>query len=527
MTFLPIVDRELRVASRRRGTYWSRFAAALVGLALGGWIMMLDYNTPRELGALLFATLSGVMFLYVLFVGAQVTCDCLSEEKRDGTLGLLFLTDLKGYDIVLGKLAATSMTVFYGVLAVVPVLAIPLLLGGVAYGEFWRVVLVTMNLLFFSLTAGIVASAACRGGIQAACVAVGLILLFVGGGPLVGALCSIRSSAFSLPELLTTSPVCDCFIAFELPYRSDVTMFWTNVAWTQFFSWTFLLVACRLVPLSWQDRSSGPKLGFAQRWRAWLEGAPESRHLARRGMLETNPYSWRAGRHRGKTILVWGFLLIVAVIWLWARHIVADGDLDDLLNVSAVLIVHFVLKFWVASEACRHFSEDRRAGAMELLLSTPLSVKEIISGQRIALFRQFGGPVAAVLAVDLTFLFVALQRAHERDATQEALIFYLIMGGFFVMDLVVLSWVGLWRGLRGRSPNRAANLALAQILGLPSVVCCILAGLWALISAESLTGANFATTWVILGVAANLFFMITAKRRLHGEFREIVTQKRK
>jgi hypothetical protein len=28
MTFLPIVDRELRVASRRRGTYWLRTVVA-------------------------------------------------------------------------------------------------------------------------------------------------------------------------------------------------------------------------------------------------------------------------------------------------------------------------------------------------------------------------------------------------------------------------------------------------------------------------------------------------------------------
>ena len=29
------------------------------------------------------------------------TADSLSAEKREGTLGLLFLTDLRGYDVVL------------------------------------------------------------------------------------------------------------------------------------------------------------------------------------------------------------------------------------------------------------------------------------------------------------------------------------------------------------------------------------------------------------------------------------------
>jgi len=35
MTFLPIVARELRVASRRRGTYWARTVAALTIVAVG------------------------------------------------------------------------------------------------------------------------------------------------------------------------------------------------------------------------------------------------------------------------------------------------------------------------------------------------------------------------------------------------------------------------------------------------------------------------------------------------------------
>ena len=36
-------------------------------------------------------------------------------------LGLLFLTDLRGHDIVLGKLAATSLRAVFGLVAIVPV----------------------------------------------------------------------------------------------------------------------------------------------------------------------------------------------------------------------------------------------------------------------------------------------------------------------------------------------------------------------------------------------------------------------
>jgi len=55
-----------------------------------------------------------------------------------GTLGLLFLTDLKGHDIVFGKLAASSVNALYSLLAIVPVLGLTLLFGGVSGTQFWR-----------------------------------------------------------------------------------------------------------------------------------------------------------------------------------------------------------------------------------------------------------------------------------------------------------------------------------------------------------------------------------------------------
>src|SRR5207249_5364389 len=116
-------------------------------------------NTPGVLGMALFVSMSILMNFYALLIGVLRTADCLSEEKREGTLGLLFLTDLKGYDIVLGKLAATSLNAFYGMLAIFPVMAIPLLAGGVTGTEFWRVALVSANNLLFSLAVGIFCSA--------------------------------------------------------------------------------------------------------------------------------------------------------------------------------------------------------------------------------------------------------------------------------------------------------------------------------------------------------------------------------
>jgi len=37
-----------------------------------------------------------------------LTADTLSGESREGTLGLLFLTDLRSWDVTLGKLASAG-----------------------------------------------------------------------------------------------------------------------------------------------------------------------------------------------------------------------------------------------------------------------------------------------------------------------------------------------------------------------------------------------------------------------------------
>ena len=163
MTLLPIVARELRVAARRRGTHWLRLAIALGAMVIAGVMLVADQGAPpQQMGPQLFKWLGVLSIIYCLFSGRLSTVDCLSEEKREGTLGLLFLTDLKGYDVVLGKLAANSLSGFYGLLAVLPVLAIPLLLGGVTNAEFWRIALVLVDTFLLLLAIGVFCSALSR-----------------------------------------------------------------------------------------------------------------------------------------------------------------------------------------------------------------------------------------------------------------------------------------------------------------------------------------------------------------------------
>ena len=133
MTLLPVVGRELRVAVRRRSTFWIRVLAASGATLLGAWVLFVqgDWQGGASAGKELFDWLAGAALLFGVLAGPVFTADTVSRERREGTLGLLFLTDLKGYDVVLGKLAAASLTAVLSILAILPVLAIPLDAGRV------------------------------------------------------------------------------------------------------------------------------------------------------------------------------------------------------------------------------------------------------------------------------------------------------------------------------------------------------------------------------------------------------------
>ena len=108
MTFLPVAERELRVASRRRNTFWTRIVAAAITLVIGGIIYGLQSWAPftggtTAVGSVVFQALTGMCLAGTLGAGLFFTSDCLSEEKREGTIGFLFLTDLRGHDVVFGS----------------------------------------------------------------------------------------------------------------------------------------------------------------------------------------------------------------------------------------------------------------------------------------------------------------------------------------------------------------------------------------------------------------------------------------
>jgi ABC-type transport system involved in multi-copper enzyme maturation permease subunit len=526
MIFLPVVQRELLVASRRSSTYWTRFAAVLVtlGVCVWVWLSAETYSSSAQRGKMLFYVISGLAFVYALLAGLHVTADCVSEEKREGTLGLLFLTDLKGYDVALGKLVAASIPTFYRLVAIFPILAVPLLMGGLTVHEVGRMTLVLANTLFFSLSAGLLISAISREQRKAAAGTFLLILLANAGPPAYGFFLSVKNNLNAIePGFLIPSAACGFAYAFDAMYQTAPDRFWKSVAVSQGLIWSFLALASVLLPHTWQDKPAGKRhLHWRERWHHWAFGDSETRRQYRTKLLNVNAYYWLAARNRLKPAYVFAFLGAAAAVWLWCGLRYGSDMFSPGVFITTGILLHTVIRFWLASEAATTLAEDQKTGSLELVLSTPMSVQEIIDGQILALFRQFGIPVTLILMVDAAMLLSSVQ-LEPSDSRWWFLIwvFGIIL---FVVDLYALTWVSMWLGLVSKRASWAASGAIARILVLPWVIYLLLLTL-TMFQPRSPEGEFFLVTWFGIGIGVDLYFLLWSRINLRGRLREIAAQR--
>src|SRR5262249_54885658 len=161
---------------------------------------------------------------------------------------------LRGYDIVLGKLMATSLPAAYGLLTIFPVLALPLLMGGVSLGEFWRLILVLLATLSFSLCVGLAVSSFSRDARQAMSLTL-LVLIMVGGIlPLVGWLQRWSMNLAASRAFLWPSPGYLFSRVFDSSYRwvrTGKMEFWGALTTVAGMGTLSLGVAILRVPRSW------------------------------------------------------------------------------------------------------------------------------------------------------------------------------------------------------------------------------------------------------------------------------------
>jgi hypothetical protein len=412
-------------------------------------------------------------------------------------------------------------------LASIPVLTVPVLVGGLSIGEVWRISLVLLDTLFFSLAVGIFVSSISHSGRRALAGTLGLLLLVAAGPPCLGLIIVLNRGSSSFPvEYLVSSPGFAFAQAFDYFFKTTPQLYWESLGLIHALAWAFLGSACLVAPRTWQERPAGSaRVRWRERWLWLTHGNPAQRAKFRRRLLEHNPYYWLAARMRMKAALVWGILGLLLAIWCWCAIQYWDEWLVPPTYILTAVLLNCLLKYWVAWENGRQLAEDHRSGGLELLLCTPLTVEDILRGQFRALCRQFLGPLLAVLGIFAVFLAACVNSSRtQADEVGDWIGFWMLGGIALPMDLFAIHLVGQWSALQSPNPARMVGGVVLRILLLP----------WFLFGMALFAIAIFAmytrkeppdqvmfwiSLWFGLGVAVDACFAGLAYHNLKHRFR--------
>jgi ABC-type transport system involved in multi-copper enzyme maturation permease subunit len=528
---LPIAERELRVAARSPRTYRARLIACVVFGVIMGWMYWFSTHVAplSTISAQTYAVTAHLALLMCMF-SVVTTADALSSEKRNGTLGLLFLTDLRGRDIVFGKLAALGVVSFYALLAAIPILALPLLTGGISGQSVFRTSINLLNALFFALSIGLWISTRSWDQKRAINLAVWV------------AICAVWVLPFGA-ALLRTRPgwveVADWLYIFSPMYQQDhaspfgVGMirekYWTSFAITHGMAWLALWRACTLLPRAWQDRAMVPPKG---RWKKfWQElrfGSPEVRRALRDRLLRINAVHWLSAREKFAPTNMWLFVAAVLCgwigLWVWVRSITPNGPPFVFFGMPATIILYLGLRVRACGLAGEVIARDRLNGSLELLLSTTLTVRDVANGQMLTMFRTFLGPATAAVLIATCLFFGILPKVENANpnATAQAFIVYFGMVLLFASDLVASFWTGMWTACFSRNVQAASGQAVLRLLVLPwfIFVSAMIAG--SLLGIARGTRVEFIDAfagWWILCMLNNVLWMIHSRSRFFERLR--------
>ena len=549
MTQLPIVSRELRVAARKASTFWIRLVAVIIATIIAtGFMLLAAVGIPGgpRLGPALFSTLTWLAFIATSLAGVFLTSDCLSQEKREGTLGLLFLTDLRGFDVVGGKLLATSLRGFYAVLAILPVLSTTVLLGGVTGTQVAQVSLALLNSLFASLCCGLLVSSLSRNAQKAMSATFVLVLLLNLGGPIADSL--IRLGSGSSPSARQLFSLCSPSFAFGEALRSAAGSFWPALGASQLTAWAFFGLASLILPRSWQEKRLSSGSSVAGAWmHSWKYGKPSYRAKLRSCLLESNPVVWLVCRERWQSSGIWILALALTGLLMVFLFVAQDGSVW-MIGSSFTSLGMFALYIWCAAHSCRFPVEARRSGLLELLLASPLDVRSIVWGHWLGFLRMFAAPVLILVLTLALFAGFGQQGAWAgafMGGNPSAIPAWVLTASASAASLLstaanlaALVWFGLWMGLSSRNANMAALKTLlfvqvipAFVLGFASV---FMTALFMIpIAMASPNATTFNPGWAILAafllpallaVAKDVLFISWSRRKLYAAFREIASR---
>jgi ABC-type transport system involved in multi-copper enzyme maturation permease subunit len=458
---MPLLGKELWELAAQRKTYVLRvvYAVALYMLLVlmepRLW-QLASYQALETLGMgrSLFKVLVGLQFVGLYLAMPVLMADVIAGEKERGSLGLLFLTPLRPWELLLQKFFGRLLPVFSLLLLSLPPMGVIYALGGL---EAETVVAGAWTLGITALQAGALVtmcSAFCRSTTSA------MLLSYLFGvafyvGPVAGAVFLQQTFSWRLDE--------DVFLAFLGPYvfgeraATFLELFGNSVP--ILCSTVVFLLLARLFLVR---RAFSPPRRLLATWFHWLD-----RTFARWNQRIGGWVLWReASTGPGNEPVAWRELQKRALAKRdhWLRLMIAAELLavplclpaitDRYVSVVAASVVWILAAVTLVMQAANSIASERTNQTLEILLTTPLRGAELVRQKTPALRRM-----SWVFILPLATLSVG---ALWWDGSLER---WRIAG--MVLSLAVyprlLIWLALWVGLKTRTRGQAVSIALGAV----------------------------------------------------------------
>jgi hypothetical protein len=465
----PVVQRELLVTAKGSRLLWMRIVPAFLATTIG-WLFLLLSGAPTSThGPSLFGLIAALLLLYVFLAGLVRSVDSISSERRGGTLQLLGLPGLSASDIVIGKLASASLEILSGLAAVLPVLWIPIMLGGVTGAQVLRTIWAVIGTLALSTSIGFFASSRATAQDESMRKAFAWLAgsLVLGSGVLLFFFRKGKNERhfkrwilLEVCVLLATfagvlhfhynlgSPVVPIETFFEGSSAMDPWSFPVGIVFLFLLSGVFLLRAC------------GFKLS------ALPEDAIDVRTAVRSSrksdaIRKRKPLLW-LGSHGRRS---WGPLLVASISFLILIVLRSSSQFWGGMQVLTLLIVvpWLLLPFYLAHAAAQLLESWREQGMLELLTIAGFSWDDLLRAQKQIFLRQIWLPLCLWAMAALWPLFEIINLAGVDLSPWIASI------SLQAANLCLYIWATFWPAVcfvsRGKKALVASSLAVALDLG--------------------------------------------------------------
>jgi hypothetical protein len=423
----PVIERELRVALHRRSGTESRSRVAKVGVAIAVFFMLVSVLVPR---ASWLQNLHQWFFYWGLYLAIappiRISVGLFSEERRNRTLELIYLTGVTSGELFLGKLVGGMLVASADLLALAPLLALPFLIGGISLNLYFATVACLPALFLFCIAAGVLASVLFKDEGAAF-----IFMIFFALGvnlavPIPFYLGRILSGIAPFPaKWLCLSPAYAPYLVITNFGVAGPIVFWRTILAIIAWSGLCLTAAVLFLSRNWrEDVREGVQSAWRGSWKAWLYGAPSRRAALKNALLLANPFQWLIQQDRRPVLVGYSAIGSVCAVWLlgWRAWPQTWPSNPNFFLTSMVLIV--LVNWLTMFTAARRIGTDRRDGIFELVLTTPASPEEIVDGEVRALEAQFKPLQITVFCLLLLMMTMGF---HMRSWNARAAITYLLM----------------------------------------------------------------------------------------------------